>query len=573
MCDPPFTDDLDLTSVSSRDELAALLRVVYVRADKPSLRDLEVRTRHGETHLSKTVLSEMLRGVRFPRKAVMVTFLRACGVQDDHLEAWRRVWERIADRDVEPRRQDVTGVGLGERANVFADRTKSFSSLPQDAERAHASNDSRRWPGGVSPEAPEIVQLRDQINQLHVDNIRLRQQLARADPTRTRRESSVADAVNMQAVHSPLARRRELGAVLRMLREKKGLTVKQVAEHLMCSANKVRKMEASFGAGTPRDVRDLCDFYGVTDTAERERLMTLAREGKEKGWWQSYDLAYDTYVGLEAEAIAIYGFQSSVIHGLLQTADYARAGHEGSVPRLSPSQIEKQIEAKLTRQRILTQGSPPVLSAILDEATLHRMVGGRSVMSAQLTKVLEMSALPNVTVQVLPYKLGAHPALESNFTVLELQSPVPGVVYVEGLIGAVYLERVEDLERYHEIFEILKSIALSPAESADLIIDIRESYSGLDHKKGESAVSSIFENALEVRNLRWRKSTNSVGDGACVEAASENGQIFVRDSRNLEDAWLRYPATSWLCFISRVKSENTPLSAWPLRQTRNKSSN
>jgi Domain of unknown function (DUF5753) len=227
----------------------------------------------------------------------------------------------------------------------------------------------------------------------------------------------------------------------------------------------------------PRDVRDLCNLYGVTNEAERERIMKLAEESKQKGWWQSYALAYATYVGLEAEAVAISAFQSSVVHGLLQTADYARAGHESAMPRLSPDRIEKQIEAKLTRQRILTQANPPCLTVILDEAALHRMCGGRYVMTAQLAKLQEMSALANIVVQVLSYELGAHPAMESNFTILELPDQTPDIVFVEGLIGSTYLDRPEDLKRYREIFGRLQSMALSPQGSADLMADLSRSYS------------------------------------------------------------------------------------------------
>ena len=130
----------------------------------------------------------------------------------------------------------------------------------------------------------------------------------------------------------------------------------------MVSMSKLSRMETGHGVATLRDIRDLCDLYDVTDEAERERLMTLAREGKQQAWWQSYDLAYGTYVGLEAEAVAISDFQSSVVPGLLQTADYARAGHEGAMPRFSPDQIERQIEAKITRQSLLRQARSALLS-------------------------------------------------------------------------------------------------------------------------------------------------------------------------------------------------------------------
>ena len=280
----------------------------------------------------------------------------------------------------------------------------------------------------------------------------------------------------MAEVHSPALRRLELGALLRALRNAKGLTVEQVAERLLCSPSKVSRMETGQGA-TARDIRDLCELYGVADAAERDRLMTMAREGKRHARWQRYDLAYARYAELEEEAVAISAFQSSVVHGLLHTADYARAGHEGAMPRLDPDRIDLQIEAKLTRQRILTRDDPPRFDVVLDEAALHRMVGGRQVMADQLTKILVTANLPNVVVQVLPYERGFHPAVESNFSILELPNPAPGVVFVEGLIGSNYLDRPGDLKRYREIFGRLQSIALNPKDTADLIADLHAVYS------------------------------------------------------------------------------------------------
>jgi len=279
-------------------------------------------------------------------------------------------------------------------------------------------------------------------------------------------------------VRSPTVRRRELGALLRRLRTEKRLTVEQAADRLLFSMSKLSRMETGHGVATPRDIRDLCDLYGVTDGAQRDHMMNLAAEAKRQAWWQSYDLGYATYVGLEAEAVSISAFQSSVVHGLLHTADYARAGHKGAMPLLSPDQIELQIEAKLTRQRILTRENPPRFGVVLDEAALHRVIGGRQVMAAQLAKILDMAALPNVTVQVLPYEVGAHPAVESNFTILQLPVPTPGVVFVEGLIGSTYLERDDDLIRYQMIFRKLESIALSPQGSLDVISRFLYEYKG-----------------------------------------------------------------------------------------------
>jgi transcriptional regulator with XRE-family HTH domain len=281
------------------------------------------------------------------------------------------------------------------------------------------------------------------------------------------------DATYVPEVRSPTVRRRELGALLRKLRTEKGLTVEQAAEQLMFSMSKLSRMETGHGVATPRDIRDVCSLYEVTDKAERERMLKLAAEGKQAGWWQSYDLPYSTYVGLEAEATAISDFQSSVVPGLLQTADYARAGHEGAMPRLSSEEIERRIEAKLTRQALLGQDDPPDFSAVLDEAVLHRMVGGPAVMSAQLGRLIEAANRPKVRIQVIPFTLGAHPGVESNFNILEMPSPTPGVVFVEGLVGSIYLERSEELTRYRQIFERLQAIALSPKDTIALIAKIR----------------------------------------------------------------------------------------------------
>jgi hypothetical protein len=204
--DAPYTEDLDLASVTTHQELAALLQTVRLRADKPSLRLLEMRTRHHETPLSKTVVSEMLNGGRLPRKAVMTTFLRACGVPDDRLTPWVRAWERIAvgESDLSPRRP----AGAVRASAAVADRPEQ----------------SRLDTGLRATEAPDpqAERLRDQISQLSADNDRLRLQLAAMDVQRTEQESRLADVANARTAHSPIAARRELGVLLRALREKKG---------------------------------------------------------------------------------------------------------------------------------------------------------------------------------------------------------------------------------------------------------------------------------------------------------------------------------------------------------------
>lgn len=273
---------------------------------------------------------------------------------------------------------------------------------------------------------------------------------------------------------SPTVRRRELGTLLRRLREGNGLSVKRVTEHLLCSPSKISRIETGQRGATLRDVRDLCDLYGVTDPDERDRLMTLAREGKQQGWWQSYDLPYSMYVGFESEAVSIRDYDSAVVPGLLQTADYARAMFksplpEPGLPEITDEVIDQRVAARLRRQDLLTKKDHKLdFRAILDEAVLHRLVGSARVMHKQLMHLADAAALSNVTVQIIPYSAGAHPALDSTFNILTFAGAVPKIVYVEGLVGGMYVERPVDVDRYERVFERLSEMALSPGDSVQL---------------------------------------------------------------------------------------------------------
>ena len=275
--------------------------------------------------------------------------------------------------------------------------------------------------------------------------------------------------------HSPTVRRRELGTRLRALRTGADLTVEQVAEQLLCSPSKISRLETGQRGAGPRDIRDLCDLYGVQGS-EREYLGALAREGGRRAWWQPYDLPYATYVGLEAEAVSIKDFEPGVFPGLLQAPGYARILHERAMPRRSADVIDQRIEERRTRQEILFRDEPPQLTAIIDESVLHRVVGGAEVMREQLERVIQASRRPHITVQVLPFSAGAHPALDSTFVVLEFAPPVAGVVYAEGLVGNIYRERPEDVQRYKDIFEYLSDTSLSPRDSAELMTKMSALY-------------------------------------------------------------------------------------------------
>jgi transcriptional regulator with XRE-family HTH domain len=275
---------------------------------------------------------------------------------------------------------------------------------------------------------------------------------------------------------SPTLRRRELGFMLRTLRNERGLTVDQVAAELLCSPSKVSRMETGQRGATPRDIRDLCILYGVTEAADRERLTALAKEGKEQGWWQNFSLPHRAYVGLEQEASSLSIFQSAVVPGILQVADYTRAVHRAAVPPLDDSAIEERVEERHTRQQILSGENLPVVEIILDEPVTRRPVGGPGVMREQLNHIIDTADRPNVTVRIVPFEAGAHPALESNFTILNFNGQAPTVVHTESIAGQMYLERQPDIERLQSAFKELQRRALSPKDSIRFLEGVRDSY-------------------------------------------------------------------------------------------------
>jgi hypothetical protein len=245
----------------------------------------------------------------------------------------------------------------------------------------------------------------------------------------------------------------------------------------MFSTTKLSRLENGKVGASPRDIRDLCIVYGITDGAERERLMALAREGKQRAWWQQLGLPYATYVGLEAEATSISDYNPDIVPGLLQVEGYARAIFESGDPPLDPATLEGRIEARIRRQALLAREDAPLLRCIVDEAALHRAVGGPAVMRAQLARIIEAASLPKVTFQVIPFEVGAHPGLDSNFVILEIAGPgVNDVVYVEGAAGNIYLETPADLERYRRIFSRLQSIALDPEGSVAMVTRFAAAY-------------------------------------------------------------------------------------------------
>jgi len=276
-------------------------------------------------------------------------------------------------------------------------------------------------------------------------------------------------------------RQRELGLRLRDLRLRRHLTVEQAAEQLECSATKISRLETAARRAIPRDVRDLCRIYGVTDHAEVEELVDLARQGRQPGWWTEYsDLRLEPLIGLEQEAVAITSFSMYYVPALLQTADYARAIIKGIARRMDPSIVDERVEARMRRQQILEKETRPRYRALLDEAVLHRLVGGPAVMAAQFDKILKHQEDETATVQVIPFSVGAHAGTDSNFDFLEFEeSSIQGpVIYVEGLFNNFYQERPPEIRRYRESIDQLRDAALGIRDSTILISQLRRALTG-----------------------------------------------------------------------------------------------
>jgi transcriptional regulator with XRE-family HTH domain len=275
----------------------------------------------------------------------------------------------------------------------------------------------------------------------------------------------------MPARQSPTVRRRRLGAELRRLREEAGLTIERVAATLECSESKVSRIETGQVGAMPRDVRDMLDLYKV-GPEQREALIQIAREARQKGWWHAYtDVpVVPGYIGLEVSAAAIDTFGAMLVPGLLQTAEYAREVLLALRPDLPAEQIERRVELRMARQSILAGDQPPRLRAVLDEAMLRRPVGGRAAMRRQLDHLGRAAERPGITLQVLPLDVGAHPGMDGAFTVFRFPQPSdPEVVHLEHTTGDLYLETADETARYAAAFEELRDVALGPEESAALV--------------------------------------------------------------------------------------------------------
>ena len=265
-----------------------------------------------------------------------------------------------------------------------------------------------------------------------------------------------------------------LGSRLRQLREAARVTPEQAGYEIRASRSKISRMENGRVSFKGRDITDLLNLYGVTDDGVRQATLELARRANVPGWWAKYgDILpdwFELYLGLESSAAVIRTFELQFVPGLLQTEDYARAvtalGH-----RSAPAdEIDRRVALRKRRQQVLSRPEPAKLWAVMDEAALHRPVGGRDVMRAQLRHLAQATLAPHVTVQIVPFRYGGHAAAGGSFSILRFDLPeLPDVVYIEQLTSALYLENRQDVDHYQEVMNQLSTDALTPAETAAFI--------------------------------------------------------------------------------------------------------
>ena len=291
----------------------------------------------------------------------------------------------------------------------------------------------------------------------------------------------------MSDAATPTLQRLALGAELRHIRETQGKTIEQVSRDLSerlgsgFSTAKISRLETAKRGATLRDVRDLCDYYEV-DTAERDRLVAMAKASRGNRM-QGITEALAEYVALESIAATVYAYESMLVPGLLQTADYSReiaAGMAGLAAGDVPEDaalLSEQLEVRATRQQRLESPGGLRLYAILDENVVRRRVGTAQIMAAQLRHISAVSERPNVTIRIVPVNAGAYPGFESaGFSVLEFpeEERRSSVCFLEGAVGALWAEREADRQRIIRTFQYMQEIALDPDETRALLARLAE---------------------------------------------------------------------------------------------------
>jgi transcriptional regulator with XRE-family HTH domain len=272
----------------------------------------------------------------------------------------------------------------------------------------------------------------------------------------------------------PTVLRIVLGSQLRRLREEQRISTERAGHAIRASHSKISRMELGRVGFKERDIADLLTLYGITDADQRTAMLALAKQANAPDWWHQYaDLLpswFEIYIGLEAAASLIRAYEVQFVPGLLQTEDYARAvirlGHLDA----SAEELERRVAMRMTRRECLTASDAPRLWAVIDEAVLRRPLGGRTVMRSQLTHLLELSELNNVTLQIVPFEAMGQAAAGGPFAILRFaEQELTDIVYLEQLTSAVYLDKPADIDSYLRTMDGLCAAASQPAETIRLL--------------------------------------------------------------------------------------------------------
>jgi transcriptional regulator with XRE-family HTH domain len=294
-----------------------------------------------------------------------------------------------------------------------------------------------------------------------------------AEPLIELREPLAASAASARR-GGPLVAQKMLGTRLHRLREERCTTHKDAGQAIGMSAAKISQMESGRVRFKEAEVAELLTLYGVTSAGERAALLSLVHQANTPGWWHTFDGIlpdwFETYLGLEEAASRIRAYAVQFVPELLQTSDYARAVIRLGHPNAPSEEIERRVNLRMRRQQLLTGAEPLRLWAVMDEMALLRPTGGVQVMRTQLRRLIEAASLPNVTLNVLPLRVGGYAAVTGPFSILRFTEPeLPDVIYLEQLTGAIYLDSRDDLDRYALVMEGLCANAASPAETVQTL--------------------------------------------------------------------------------------------------------
>lgn len=270
-------------------------------------------------------------------------------------------------------------------------------------------------------------------------------------------------------------RSRRLGADLRQLRRKANLTAEAVGTELGFSQSKISRIEKGEVRVSRTDLKALLALYGVTDEAQINTFIDAAKDAKSQGWWIAYEDAlpreYRDFIALEGSASKIRTFEGMVVPGLVQTAEYIKHVITAGPEVLPPGHVDSLIKVRVERQTILDQDSPPKFWIIVSEGALRQLVGGRDVMVDQLQHLSDLTERSYITLQVLPFKAGAHAGIQSSFVLFDFPTD-PSIACVANLTGTLFMDQEGQVGAFAGAFDNLRAAALSPAESLTLINQI-----------------------------------------------------------------------------------------------------